>query len=87
MKGTEILNRAAIFDVWRALGGGPLRHWRGRVFWRNGDSDNVVLDDDRGVWYDHAHGAGRNPGFDPDGSRLRPPGRPALACGSSGGVR
>ena len=54
----DIIDQASITDVWVALGGGPLRHGRGKAFWRNGDSDNVVLDDDRGVWYDHAHGKG-----------------------------
>ena len=58
MSGTEILDRASIFDVWRALGGGPLRHGRAKAFWRNGDSANVALDDDHGIWFDHAHGEG-----------------------------
>ena len=58
MTARDLLGRTAITDVWHALGGSPLRHARGKAFWRDGDGDNVVLDGDRGVWYDHAHGKG-----------------------------
>ena len=47
-----------IADVWRALGGGPLRHDRGRAFWRDGDGYSVALDTENGIWYDHARGGG-----------------------------
>ncbi len=42
-----------ISEVWRMLSGGPIRHGRGRAFWRNGDGWNVSLVDERGVWHDH----------------------------------
>lgn len=54
----EILERACISDVWAALGGGPLRHGRGRAFWRGGNGYNVSLDERRGLWFDHARGKG-----------------------------
>ena len=54
----DIIDQASIVSVWAAVGGGPLRHGRGKAFWRDGDGSNVVLDDDRGVWFDHAHGTG-----------------------------
>lgn len=47
-----------IRDVWRALGGGPLRGNRGRAFWRDGDGPNVSLNPNKGVWYDQARGEG-----------------------------
>ena len=58
MRAHDLVDRASITDVWTALGGGELRHGRGKAFWRDGDGDNVSLDDDRGVWYDHARGTG-----------------------------
>ena len=54
----DIIDQASITDVWRALGGGPLRHGRGKAFWRDGDGDNVALDEIKGCFYDHAHGTG-----------------------------
>jgi hypothetical protein len=49
-----ILDRVKIAAIWRALGGGELRHGRGRAFWRDGDGLNVSLDDSRGLWHDFA---------------------------------
>jgi hypothetical protein len=54
----EIINRIRISTVWAALGGGPLRHGRGRAFWREGDGYNVRLSDQKGVWYDFVSAAG-----------------------------
>ena len=54
----DIIAQASILSVWAALGGGPLRHGRGRAWWRNGDGDNVALDEIKGCFYDHAHGTG-----------------------------
>ncbi|MBK9165834.1 MAG: hypothetical protein IPM24_00010 [Bryobacterales bacterium] len=48
----------SIIAAWRDLGGGPLRHGRGRAFWRGGDGWNISLDPQHGRWYDHAHGEG-----------------------------
>ncbi len=55
----DILSRVRISAVWAALGGGELRHGRGRAFWREGaDGWSISLDDARGVWFDHRDGAG-----------------------------
>jgi len=54
----EIVARIPVSEVWRGLGGGELRHGRGRAFWRKGDGFNVALSDKKGVWYDHATGEG-----------------------------
>ncbi len=54
----EIIGRLHITEVWRALGGGELRHGRGQAFWREGDGYNVALDDAKNTWYDHAAGEG-----------------------------
>ena len=48
----EILEHVRITEVWRALGGGELRHGRGQAFWREGAGYNVSLRDDRNVWHD-----------------------------------
>lgn len=48
------LSSVRIAEVWRRLGGGELRHGRGRAFWRGGDGLNVALDPERGRWFDHA---------------------------------
>jgi hypothetical protein len=42
----------SIFDIYRVLGGGEVRHGRGRAFWRNGSGFNVALNAAKGVWYD-----------------------------------
>uniref|UniRef100_Q01TT2 DNA primase n=1 Tax=Solibacter usitatus (strain Ellin6076) TaxID=234267 RepID=Q01TT2_SOLUE len=55
---TEIISSVRISEVWAALGGGPLRHRRGRAFWRNGDGYSVSLSDEKGVWHDFVSGAG-----------------------------
>src|SRR2546426_428714 len=54
----DILAQVSITDVWQALGGGPLRHGRGRAFWRDGDGYHVSLSDPKGTWYDHSRGEG-----------------------------
>ena len=52
------LAEVPILDVWRRLGGGELRHGRGRAFWRNGDGLNVAIDRTGARWFDHAAGTG-----------------------------
>ena len=47
-----------ITDVWRALGGGPLRGKRGQAFWRDGDGYSVSLESAKNNWYDHRDGRG-----------------------------
>lgn len=47
-----------ILDVWQRLGGGELRHGRGRAFWRDGDGPNIALDAEQGLWFDHVSGVG-----------------------------
>jgi len=54
----EIIACVKISEVYRALGGGELRHGRGIAFWRGGDGYNVSMDDSRGVWHDFASGDG-----------------------------
>ena len=58
MTSGDLIERSSITEVWHALGGGPLRRGRAQAFWRNGDSDNVALDEDRSIWFDHAHRKG-----------------------------
>ncbi len=54
--GFESIN---IGDVWRALGGGPIRHGRARAFWRDGDNATAVsIDLERGRWFDHVSATG-----------------------------
>ncbi len=49
----DIVSRVTISAVWRALGGGELRHGRGRAFWRPKAAGlNVSVNDARGVWHD-----------------------------------
>ncbi len=55
---TEMIDQADITAVWTALGGAPLRHGRGKGFWRDGDGYNVKLDRDQCVWFDHRDGIG-----------------------------
>ena len=47
-----ILDELSILDVWAELGGGELRHGRGRAFWRGGDGYSVSLNEEKGLWYD-----------------------------------
>jgi hypothetical protein len=54
----EILGRARISEVWAALGGGRLRGGRAPAFWRKTRDANVTLDDQKGVYFDHARGEG-----------------------------
>ena len=54
----ELVAQVRISRVWAALGGCPLHGQRGQAFWRSGDGFNVALDEDRGVWCDHARGEG-----------------------------
>lgn len=55
---TDLVAAASITNIWTALGGAPLRHGRGRAFWRDGDGYNVSLSDDKGAWHDFATGEG-----------------------------
>jgi hypothetical protein len=41
-----------ITEVWFMLGGGELRHGRGKAFWRDADSYSVSLDQGQGLWHD-----------------------------------
>jgi hypothetical protein len=54
----EIKSRANINEVWAALGGPELRGSRGIAFWRNGDSYNVSLDVEKGLWFDFRDNVG-----------------------------
>jgi hypothetical protein len=54
----EAIAAVRITEVFTALGGAPLRHGRGRAFWRDGDGYNIALDDRKNAWCDHAHGKG-----------------------------
>jgi hypothetical protein len=53
-----ILDHVTIGAVWRALGGGELRHHRGQAFWRAGQGWNVALSDAKGTWFDHRDNVG-----------------------------
>ncbi len=53
-----IISRIRISEVWAALGGSPLRHGRGRAFWRDGDGYNVSVSDDKNCWHDFVSGDG-----------------------------
>lgn len=55
---SEAISSVRITEVWAGLGGGPLRHGRGRAFWRDGDGFNIALEDRKNAWCDHAHGSG-----------------------------
>lgn len=46
------LDGLSILEVWTALGGGELRHGRGRAFWRDGDGYSISLNAEKGAWYD-----------------------------------
>jgi hypothetical protein len=52
------LENIPIRDVWRALGGGPLRGNHGQARWRGGDGYNVALDLKKNVFFDHRDGKG-----------------------------
>lgn len=52
--GAHLVASVKISEVFRLLGGGPIRHGRAKAFWRNGDGWNVDLVDARGVWHDKA---------------------------------
>jgi len=54
----ELIDRTSITAVWRALGGGPLRHGRGQAFFRDGDGWNISLNGEKNCFYDHAAGEG-----------------------------
>jgi len=56
----EALERLSIVDAWVAVGGGELRHDRGRAFWRDGGDFNVAINKDKGVWHDFVTGEGGN---------------------------
>jgi hypothetical protein len=58
MTAADVVSGVRIADVWRALGGGELRHGRGRAWWRNGDGYSVALDEARDRWFDHRDGGG-----------------------------
>jgi hypothetical protein len=52
MTGAQLIDQTRITHVWRALGGGEIRHGRGRAFWREGDGYNVAINDKIGAWHD-----------------------------------
>lgn len=58
MTARELLDHADIADVWRALGGGDLRHGRGKAFWRQSLDYNISVDTGKNCYFDHAHGTG-----------------------------
>jgi hypothetical protein len=54
-----IITASPISDVWTALGGERPRRGRARAFYRDGvNRESVSLDDDKGLWYDHAANEG-----------------------------
>jgi hypothetical protein len=55
---TDIVSSVRISEVWRALGGGQLRHGRGQAWWRDGDGFSIALRDDRNVWHDKRDNGG-----------------------------
>lgn len=55
---SQIITCVRVSRVWCWLGGPALRGRRGQAFWRDGDGWNVVLDDERRCWYDHARSEG-----------------------------
>ena len=58
MRARDLLARTSITDVWAALGGDDLRHGRGKAFWRDGDGDNIAVNESKNVFFDHAWGEG-----------------------------
>ena len=58
MNPRDLLDRVAITAVWHALGGGPLRHARGKAFWRDGAGWNIAVSEAKGVWFDHVESTG-----------------------------
>ena len=58
---------APLLDVWRALGGGPIRsgpnsRWlRESAFWRNSTDRNIALNFNTNTWRDHVAGCGGGP--------------------------
>lgn len=57
--GCDFLSCLSIADVWQGLGGGPLlRNRRGIAWWRGGKHLSVSIDSAKGLWHDHAAGAG-----------------------------
>jgi hypothetical protein len=59
----QIIECVSIVEVWRALGGGDLRHtgndhYRSRAFWRDGDGWNVAIDGRRNNRRDHRDNTG-----------------------------
>jgi hypothetical protein len=49
---SSFIESLSIVEVWYALGGGEIRHKRGRARWRNGDGWSVSLNNDKNVWFD-----------------------------------
>ena len=54
----DLIDGTDIEAIWTALGGAPLRHGRGKAFWRDGDGFNVSVNADRNIYYDHRDGVG-----------------------------
>jgi hypothetical protein len=54
------LEQLSILAVWNEVGGGELRHGRGRAFWRNGGGFNVSIRAEEGTWHDFVTGSGGN---------------------------
>ncbi len=55
------LTQLPILRVWKELGGGELRGFRGKAFWRDGDGYNVATDLKKNVWFDFVKAAGGGP--------------------------
>jgi hypothetical protein len=58
LNGTTLVESTNIITIWEWLGGGELRHSRGKAFWRDGAGLNVSLDAEKGCWFDHAESTG-----------------------------
>ena len=54
----DLLDHTSIAKVWTALGGGELRHERGKAFWRDGAGWNIAVSEAKGVWFDHVESTG-----------------------------
>jgi hypothetical protein len=60
---SEVLDKITIFEEWKLLGGGPPgpppNGKRYKPFWRDGESWNVSLSEEKGgVWYDFGRATG-----------------------------
>jgi hypothetical protein len=55
---SDLISSVRISDVQAWLGGERVKAGRGRAFWRGGEGRNVVFDDRKNCWWDHAASEG-----------------------------